>query len=159
AFGAQRKLDHRRPAMRESSPLQKRLRAAAAGVAVAALVTALPVDSSLAQGAPPPPSVSVAKPIKKNVVEWTDFIGPFEAVNAVDVRSRVTGYVDQIAMQDGALVKAGDLLFTIDKRTYQAAVAEAEATLASAKARQDYAVTDLKRAEQLRKTNNIADQA
>lgn len=125
----------------------------------AALLTALPVAGSLAQGAPPPPSVSVAKPIKKNVVEWTDFIGRFEAVDAVDLRSRVTGYVDTIGMQDGALVKAGDLLFTIDKRTYQTAVAEAEATLASARARQEYAVTDLKRAEQLRKTNNIADQA
>ncbi len=127
--------------------------------ALAALLTATPLGGSLAQGAPPAPSISVAKPIKKNVVEWTDFIGRFEAVDTVDVRSRVTGYVDRIAMQDGALVKAGDLLFTIDRRTYQTAVAEAEATLASAKARQDYAVTDLKRAEQLKKTNNIADQA
>lgn len=132
-------------------------RGIASAVALAFALAALPA-SVLAQGAPPPPTVSVAKPIKKNIVEETDFIGRFEAVDSVDIRARVTGYVDQIDVQDGAIVKAGDLLFTIDKRTYEAAVAQAAADLESAKARQAYAVTDLKRAETLRRNDNISEQ-
>jgi RND family efflux transporter MFP subunit len=141
---------------RSGSKLTSRL--AGALLASAAVLTATIPQAALAQGAPPPPSVSVAKPIKKNVTEWTDFIGRFEAVDAVDIRARVSGYVDKISVADGALVKAGDLLFTIDKRTYEAAADQAEADLESAKARQAYAVTDLKRAETLRRNDNISEQ-
>src|SRR5438105_4185298 len=82
----------------------------------------------LAQNAPPPP-VAVAKPIVKDVVEYDDFIGRFEAVDRVDIRARVSGYVDKIAFTDGAVVKVGDPLFTIDQRPYQAALDEAQASL------------------------------
>ena len=112
----------------------------------------------LAQGAPPPPKVTVAKPIVKEVVERDDFIGRFEAVDQVDIRARVSGYLDKVLFSDGAIVKAGDPLFTIDQRPYQAALEQAEATVSSAQARTEFAQNDLDRAESLRKSGNIAEQ-
>lgn len=110
-----------------------------------------------AQDAPPPP-VTVAKPVVKDVVEYDDFIGRFEPVDQVDIRARVSGYVDKIHFADGSVVKAGDLLFTIDQRPYQAALDEAQASLESAKARVDFAQGDVVRAENLRKSGNITGQ-
>jgi multidrug efflux system membrane fusion protein len=106
----------------------------------------------------PPPAVTVARPVMKDIQEWDDFIGRFEAVDEVEVRARVSGYVDKIHFRDGSLVKAGDLLFTIDQRPYRAALEEAEATLGSARARVEFAAGDLERAESLRRTGNIAEQ-
>lgn len=112
-----------------------------------------------AQGAPPAaPNVTVAKPIVKQITEWDDFIGRFEAVDEVEIRARVSGYLDKIHFQDGTLVKAGDLLFTIDQRPYRAALEEAEASVASAQVRVEFASNDLERAESLRRSGNIADQ-
>lgn len=128
--------------------------ALATATAVATLV--LPAVA-IGQGAPPP-AVSVAKPIVREVTEWNDFIGRFEAVDVVDVKARVSGYLDKVHFQDGAIVKAGDLLFTIDQRTYRATLNEARAALAAAKARQEFNKVDLGRAEQLRKNGNIPDQ-
>ncbi|GLS19523.1 MexE family multidrug efflux RND transporter periplasmic adaptor subunit [Labrys miyagiensis] len=110
-----------------------------------------------AQDAPPPP-VTVAKPVVKDVVEYDDFIGRFEPVDQVDIRARVSGYVDKINFTDGSVVKPGDLLFTIDQRPYQAALDEAQASLESAKARVDFAQGDVARAENLRKSGNITGQ-
>jgi multidrug efflux pump subunit AcrA (membrane-fusion protein) len=90
--------------------------------------------SALAQ-VPEAPAVTVAKPVVKDIVEQDEFIGRFEAVDQVEIRSRVSGYLDQIHFRDGALVKIGDLLFTIDQRPYQAALDEAEATVGSAQVR------------------------
>jgi RND family efflux transporter MFP subunit len=120
---------------------------------------ALLTHSALAQGAPPPaPTVTVAKPVMKQITEWDDFIGRFEAVDQVEIRARVSGYVDKIHFQDGTLVKSGDLLFTIDQRPYRATLEQAEATVASAQVRVEFASNDLERAESLRRTGNIADQ-
>src|SRR5918995_7350382 len=81
---------------------------------------------AFAQGAPPaPPSVTVAKPVVKDIIERTDFIGRFEAVDQVDIRARVSGYIDRIHFRDGAMVKAGDALFTVDQRSYRLAVEQA----------------------------------
>ncbi len=104
------------------------------------------------------PEVTVANPVVKEIVEFDEFIGRFDAVDQVDIRARVSGYVDKIAFTDGATVKAGDLLFKIDPRPYQAALDEAKASLEAAKARLDFAVGDLARAESLRRTGNIAGQ-
>jgi multidrug efflux system membrane fusion protein len=106
----------------------------------------------------PAPAVTVAKPVVKDVVEYDDFIGRFDAVDQVDIRARVSGYVDKIHFIDGAIVKTGDLLFTIDQRPYQAALDEAQASLESAKARVDFAQGDVTRAENLRKSGNITGQ-
>lgn len=116
-------------------------------------------EPGLAQGGPPQaPPVTVAKPVVKNIVERTDFIGRFEAVDQVDIRARVSGYLDKVHFQDGTLVKAGDLLFTIDPRPYRNALEQAQATVTSSQVRLEFAQSDLERAEQLRKTGNITDQ-
>jgi RND family efflux transporter MFP subunit len=125
----------------------------------AAVVTALLLLSpsfSFAQA--PPPQVTVAKPVVKEIVEQDDFIGRFEAIDQVDIRARVSGYLDKIHFTDGALVKEGDPLFTIDQRPYQAALEQAQATVSSAQVRVEFASNDLDRAEQLRKSGNIAEQ-
>ena len=132
-------------------PVRRALLASA--TAFALLGVAGPV---LAQGAAP--TVPVARPVTRQIVEWGDVIGRFEAVDGVDIRARVTGYVDRVHFQDGAVVEAGAVLFTIDPRTYRAAVQEAEAELASARARRDFAVTDLARAVDLRRTSAISEQ-
>ena len=105
-----------------------------------------------------PPSVTVARPVTKVITERDDFIGRFEAVDTVDLRARVTGYLEKVHFEDGAILKAGDLLFTIDQRPYRTAEQEAAATLASTNARVEFSTTDLERAQNLRQTGNIAEQ-
>jgi multidrug efflux system membrane fusion protein len=109
-------------------------------------------------GGTTPPPVTVAKPIVKTIVETDDFTGRFEAVKSVEVRARVSGYLDSVAFQDGAIVQKGDRLFVIDPRPYKATLDQSEATLVSAQARFNFAENDLERAESLRRTGNIADQ-
>ena len=129
-------------------------------MALAAIgLASLPLPA-LAQAGPSaaPPLVTVAKPVVKEIQEWDDFIGRFEAVDQVDIRARVSGYLESVHFSDGAMVREGDLLFTIDPRPYQAALQQAEATLASAQARLEFASNDLERADQLRRTGNITEQ-
>ena len=134
-----------------------RLRWAFRGLALCVAVAAnLAATPSRAQA--PAPQVTVAKPVVKPIHEVDDFIGRFDAVDQVDLRARVGGYLDKIHFVDGAIVKAGDLLFTIDQRPYQTALEQAQADLNSAKARVDFNQTDLDRAESLRKTGNIPEQ-
>jgi len=112
-----------------------------------------------AQGGPaPPPPVTVAKPLVKDIVEQDDFIGRFEAIDQVDIRSRVSGYLDKVHFQDGTFVKAGDLLFTIDPRPYRNSLEQAQSAVTSSQVRLEFAQSDLDRAEQLRRTGNITDQ-
>ncbi|MBQ0820920.1 efflux RND transporter periplasmic adaptor subunit [Microvirga sp. HBU67558] len=119
----------------------------------------LPGNLACAQdGSTSPPSVTVAKPVVKDIVERTDFIGRFEAVDQVDIRARVSGYLDKVHFHDGSLVRAGDILFTIDPRPYRNALEQAKATVTSAQVRLEFAQSDLERAEQLRRTGNIPDQ-
>jgi membrane fusion protein, multidrug efflux system len=133
-------------------------RLGAPALAAAIVLLGMAGQGASAQGAPPAPEVTVAKPVVKDVVEFDDFIGRFEAVDEVDIRARVSGYVDKIHFTDGSIVKAGDLLFTIDQRPYQAALDEAQAAVASAQARLEFAQGDLDRAENLRKSGNITGQ-
>src|SRR5258707_15733772 len=71
------------------------------------------------QAAPPPPKVTVAKPAQRTIVDQDEYVGRFVPVNVVEVRARVSGYLDQIHFTDGQIVNQGDLLFTIDKRPFQ----------------------------------------
>ena len=89
---------------------------------------------------PPPPTVVVSKPLQTKLTDWDDYVGRFEAINSVDIRPRVSGYLQSIAFRDGQIVKKGQLLFVIDPRPYQAALTQARgqeqratATLANAK--------------------------
>lgn len=109
-------------------------------------------------GPPPPPQVSVAAVIEKNVTEWDEFTGRLEAVERVEIRPRISGYVESVNFKQGAEVKQGDLLFEIDARPLQAELARAEAELASAEARRDLAKSELARAEKLLKSKYISQQ-
>lgn len=126
-------------------------------IAVWAAASVLLSPVGQAQNAPPPP-VSVAKPVVKEIVERDDFIGRFDAVDTVDLRARVSGYLDKVHFVDGALVKKGDLLFSIDQRPYQDALDDAKAAVASAQAGFDFTAGDLERADNLIKSGNITGQ-
>lgn len=106
--------------------------------------------------APSPPSVAVAHPLVQTVVEWDEYTARLSAVSAVEVRARVSGYLQSIHFSDGAIVKAGDLLFVIDPRPYEAVLNRAQADLNLAEARLDLARKDLARAEFLVKSRAIS---
>ena len=112
-----------------------------------------------AQNAPaPPPKVTVAKPTKRLLADHDEYVGRFVAVDAIEVRARVSGYLDAIHFKDGQLVKKGDLLFTIDRRPFEASLAQAEANLAQARANLAYAEADLERGQGLVRGNTITQQ-
>jgi membrane fusion protein, multidrug efflux system len=127
----------------------------AAGFLVAAPLA--PIAHAQAPGGPPP-KVTVAKPVVREIVEQDQYTGRFEAIENVEVRARVTGYLEKINFIDGQNVKKGDLLFVIDRRPYKAALEQAQAALASAKARQSFSQTDLERAQTLSRSGNISEQ-
>ncbi len=110
-------------------------------------------------GAPPPPQVSVAKPVQKLVTDHDEYVGRFVALDFVEVRARVSGYLEKIHFKDGQLVKEGDLLFTIDRRPFEATLAQAKAAVEQAKANLAFAESDLKRGESLRTGTTITQQA
>ena len=93
--------------------------------------------------APPPPQVTIAKPVSKMIADQDEYVGRFIAVESVEVRARVPGYLEAIHFQDGQIVKAGDLLFTIDRRPFQIALAQTQASLAQARATLAFAESDL----------------
>ena len=105
--------------------------------------------SAAAANDPRPPAVTVASPLVKTITEWYEFTGRFEAIESVEVRARVSGYVQSVDFLDGQVVAQGQLLFVIDPRPYQAAVERARAQRASAEARVALAGAELARAREL----------
>src|SRR5215207_5652925 len=96
------------------------LRACSAALAVlGALVLAGCSEAPMAPPAPPPPVVTVAPPVKRTIVDQDEYVGRFVAVDSVEVRARVSGYLEKVHFEDGQTVKQGDLLFSIDKRPFQ----------------------------------------
>lgn len=108
-----------------------------------------------AGAAPPPPPVTVATPVEKRITEWDEFTGRFEAAESVEVRARVSGYIKSIHFQDGDRVDEGNLLFVIDPRPFQIALAEAKALRAQARAQLQLARSDLTRAVPLARRRAI----
>ena len=108
--------------------------------------------------APPPPAVTVAKPIKRTVTDYDEYVGRFTAVDSVEVRARVSGYLDGVHFKDGQVVKQGDLLFTIDKRPFQNTLEQARANLAQAKSNLKFTESDFTRGQQLVRDKTITDQ-
>lgn len=106
-------------------------------------------SAQTADGPPPPAPVTVSQPLQREIVDWDEFVGRFEAVQTVEVRPRVSGYVQRIAFRDGDIVKKGQLLFVIDPRPYEAALSQARADLASAEAQAANAELELSRAKAL----------
>ena len=110
-----------------------------------------PVSSS----APPPPPVTVALPLQKTITEWDEYTGRFVATAAVEVRARLSGYIDSIKFKDGQIVKQGDPLFVIDPRPYRLAVEQAKADVERAKAKLEIASLDLERAAPLVRSQTL----
>jgi RND family efflux transporter MFP subunit len=110
------------------------------------------------QAAPPPPAVTAAKPRTQTVTDFDEYVGRFIAVDSVEIRARVSGYLQKVAFKDGQLVKQGDLLFTIDRRPFETALAQVRAMLAQARANLAYAESDLARASQLVRDRTITEQ-
>lgn len=138
-------MPHRRPA---PMPLIR-----SAGSLV--LLATLALGEAHAQGAPPAPPVQVSAPLAQRVTNWDEFTGRFEASEQVEVRARVSGFLDSIHFKDGDLVKKGALLFTIDPRPYRLAVDAARAEVARAKAQVELAQNEVERAEGLTQNRTI----
>ena len=102
------------------------------------------------------PQVTVAPAIERVATDWDEFTGHFEAVNSVDVRPRVGGFIQRVGFVEGAMVHQGDVLFVIDQRPYQAEVARAEAVLAQARTRSQLAGQEVERAQKLMATQAIS---
>ncbi len=98
---------------------------------------------------PPPPTVLVAAPLQQRVIDWDDYVGRFESIDAVDLRPRVSGYLQTVAFRDGQLVRKGQLLFVIDPRPYVAALNQAKAQTARQRATLANAEVELRRARAL----------
>jgi multidrug efflux system membrane fusion protein len=103
------------------------------------------------------PTVTVAEPVAKRITIWDEYSGRFKAVETVEVRPRVSGFVDKIHFKDGQLVKEGDPLFTIDPRPFEIAVESAKADIARAEALVELAETEVARAEPLVKSGAVTE--
>src|SRR6202161_2146178 len=99
--------------------------------------------------APPPPTVTVSHPLQKSITEWDEYTGRFTALETVEIRARVSGFIDSVHFQEGQIVKKDDLLFVIDQRPYQIAVEQAKADIERAQAKLDIATQDVQRATPL----------
>ena len=99
--------------------------------------------------APPAPAVTVAPVLERDVTEWDDFTGRFEAVDAVEIRPRVSGYIGRVRFAEGKEVRKGEVLFEIDPRPYQADLARAQAELEQARTGAALAAREVERAQRL----------
>jgi RND family efflux transporter MFP subunit len=125
---------------------------------IATAFVSLQISAAHAQGAPPAFPVTVAPPLLKHIKTWDEYPGRFEALARVELRPRVSGYVDQVNFKEGSTVKQGDLLFTLDKRPFEIAVEAAKAEVARAKAQVDFAQADLERAAPLVESKALSEQ-
>src|SRR5438105_1247872 len=128
----------------------------AAGVCLA--LPACRQKRSQQAGGFPTPAVTANQPVQKEIVEWDEYPGRLEATEMVEVRARVTGYLQEIHFKDGAEVKKRDLLFVIDPRPYQAELDRAQADLVQAETRLELASNEAARAERLLKTKAISEE-
>jgi len=115
-------------------------------------------NDSGAKPAQAPPSVKIAQPLAQDVTEWDEYTGRIEAVSSVDVRARVSGYLEKVNFKAGEMVKKGDLLFQIDPKPFTAQLNYAEAELERAKTKRELAKNDLVRAESLFRGKAISEE-
>ncbi|CFX33376.1 Secretion protein HlyD [Candidatus Filomicrobium marinum] len=112
-------------------------------------------ETKTAAASPAPPQVVAVAPTVKKITEWDEYTGRFTAVESVQVRARVSGYLTAIHFKDGQLVKEGDLLFTIDQRPFKLAVASTQADVGAAEAALEFARQELSRAAALRPSQTV----
>lgn len=123
---------------------------------LALLLAACGAKDAGPQGPQGPPPVTVAKPLLKPIVDWDDYVGRFEAKQSVEVRPRITGQVARLAFHDGQFVRAGDLLFVIDPRPFEAALAQAKAEAQRARANAELARSSFARTNTLFGQNAVS---
>jgi RND family efflux transporter MFP subunit len=111
-----------------------------------------------AQSAPPPPQVSVAQVLEKRVKDWDEFTGRMQAVESVEIRPRVSGYIDKVAFTEGSQVKRGDLLFVIDPRPYKADADRAAADVKRYKTALELARIELARVQRLKDSGAVSEE-
>ncbi|SHF91437.1 RND family efflux transporter, MFP subunit [Fodinibius roseus] len=124
-------------------------------VGLMALLSACSSSSSQPQ-APPPPTVSVSTPLEEEITRYDEFTGRFRAIERVEVRARINGYLDEIRFTDGEMVEKGEVLFVIDQRPYRIALEQAHADLDNARTRFELAKKELERAQDLRSTGAVS---
>lgn len=122
----------------------------------AALIGACGQAPEATEAAAPAPTVSVAQVIEQRVTEWDELTGRLEAPESVEIRPRVSGFIDKVAFVEGALVKKGDLLFQIDPRPFEAQVKRLQAELQQARATAQRTASEAERGERLRANNAIS---
>ncbi len=115
-------------------------------------------DKPPAPAAAAAPPVTIAQPTKRTVTDWDEFTGRFEAVEEVQVRARVGGFVNSVEFRDGAFVKTGDLLYVIDSRPFEAVAQQADGQLADARAKAELAKRELDRGLNLVQTSAVSEQ-
>jgi RND family efflux transporter MFP subunit len=124
---------------------------AATGIPATLGLLAAATNIAIAQTAAAPPAVTVSVPLQKEITEWDEFTGQFAAIDYVETRARVSGYLTEIHFEDGQIVHKGDLLFVIDPRPYEATLASVQAQLGQAQAQVDLATRQLGRSSELLK--------
>jgi len=139
-------------------PTSSFVRFASVALITAPLLAACGNSQRSTQAAPPPPQVTVGRPETRTIVDQDEYVGRFVAIDAVEVRARISGYLAQVHFQDGQMVKTGDLLFTIDRRPFEIALEQARANLGQAKANLAFTESDLARGQQLLRDRTIAEQ-
>lgn len=128
-------------------------------LALAVAAEAQTATQSAAPAAGPPPlPVTVSAPLSKRIKTWDEYSGRFEAVARVEVRPRVAGFIEQVHFKDGSLIKAGDLLFTLDKRPFAIAVESAKADVTRQESQVVLTEADVERAEPLAKSKVMSEQ-
>ena len=135
-------------------PWRRRLAAPLLGLLAAAILAAC--SSQAGDEIAAPPEVSVAPVLERAVVPWDEYSGRVVAADTVEMRARVSGYIDRVAFAEGEEVKKGDLLFVIDQRPYRAAVEQAEAQLARARSEAQLAASQNARASELLEVSAIS---
>jgi RND family efflux transporter MFP subunit len=132
----------------------------AAALVIAAALSGLTGcgEAQKQSSAPPPPAVTVAKPVERTVVDQDEYVGRFVAVDSVEIRSRVSGYLSEIHFTDGQTVKRGDLLFLIDHKPFQIVLDQMRANLAQARANLAYTEADLARGQELVRNKTMTEQ-
>jgi RND family efflux transporter MFP subunit len=137
------------------------MRIIAAGTAAVAVCAGLLTGGCGKAGggaAPPPPTVSVAQVLQKQVKDWDEFTGRLQAVETVEIRPRVSGYIDRVAFNEGGMVKRGDLLFVIDPRPYQAEYDRSAADVKRYKTALELARIELNRVQRLKDSGAVSEE-
>jgi len=141
---------------RRLHPLYKLFAVMVASQALLVVVSSCTKEESSGKPAESPPTVLVAQPLLREIVDWDEYTGRLASPESVAIRTRVSGYITEVHFKEGAEVEAGDLLVTIDPRPYESIVARMEAQVSSARSRAELAGLESKNAVALRDSRAIS---